>query len=135
MKSILESTLKWFKGANVEEVLAVETEPASQPVVSPPPEETLVTTVTPVVTLVPDLVPVPPQLQVKPEPVIISFSTAPELVLKNKAGTVYATCPHCSATWNLRERLMRPRRTEVSNELTCPACEQPVSVRREALAK
>jgi hypothetical protein len=84
--------------------------------------------------------PLPPEKQPQPEPQSVpesieSFSIAAELILKEKAGTIYATCPHCSASWNLRERLMRPRRSQIINELICPACEQPVSVRREFLAK
>ncbi len=54
----------------------------------------------------------------------------PELVLSNKGSKIYGTCPHCSATWSVAERLMHPRfqRLEKSKGLTCPACDKSVSL-------
>jgi hypothetical protein len=132
MKSLFESTLNWFKRGKEEDTCVATPVPeilttenlAVQPVLTVPAAEPA-----PVPAFVPHIVPS------QPPSTPAAASTAPELILKSKAGTMYATCPHCSGTWNLRERLMRPRRSGAANELTCPACDQPVSVRLETLGK
>ncbi len=64
------------------------------------------------------------------DPNIEKVESALELHLKVKAGVVYAICPHCSSTWNLKERVMRGSRSALERveNLTCPSCDNSVSL-------
>lgn len=66
----------------------------------------------------------------KPAPMSLSsLNAGPEVKLFTRASKVYATCPHCEASWNLRERIAHPSfRRDESKGLTCPACDKGVSL-------
>jgi hypothetical protein len=60
---------------------------------------------------------------------LASLNAGPEVKLFTRASKTYATCPHCEASWNLRERIAHPSfRRDESKGLTCPACDQGVSL-------
>lgn len=66
----------------------------------------------------------------RPAPMnLSSLNAGPEVKLFTRASKVYATCPHCEASWNLRERIAHPSfRRDESKGLTCPACDKGVSL-------
>jgi hypothetical protein len=60
---------------------------------------------------------------------LASLNAGPEVKLFTRASKTYATCPHCEASWNLRERIAHPSfRRDESKGLTCPACDKGVSL-------
>lgn len=62
----------------------------------------------------------------------VLYSGGPEMIVVVRGKNMYGTCPECSSTWNLRERLVRHSRSDKSKPLTCPSCDHavclPVSV-------
>lgn len=111
MKSFLHSTMAWLnsEAAGPEQsVPQVETPSASVPGRPTPP-------------------PFLPNLS--PE-VIVETDPAPELKLSVRGAKLYGACPHCTATWGVRERLERRSRRGLDAllGLTCPACEKSVTL-------
>ena len=75
------------------------------------------------------------RIEEEPEPArpapasLASLNAGPEVKLFTRASKTYATCPHCEASWNLRERIAHPSfRRDESKGLTCPACDKGVSL-------
>jgi hypothetical protein len=70
------------------------------------------------------------QKPARPAPAsLASLNAGPEVKLFTRASKTYATCPHCEASWNLRERIAHPSfRRDESKGLTCPACDKGVSL-------
>jgi hypothetical protein len=72
-----------------------------------------------------------------PKPVIaragvpqILITGGPMVTISSRGSILYASCPECSAVWNVRERLIRRHLLKADNEkaLTCPACEKAVGL-------
>lgn len=58
------------------------------------------------------------------------INDGPEVKLVTRGAVLYGVCPHCEASWNIRERLMRLkyRKLEGTMNLTCPSCDKPVGL-------
>ena len=56
------------------------------------------------------------------------FEEGPEIKIVTKGSKVYAVCPHCEATWNLKERLLVYSTKRIAAALTCPSCDKAISL-------
>lgn len=136
MKNLFRAATSWLNKSKTEE--AVEETPAvsqetaqPQPVLKPAVEPIVSAPVSqPVRPAAPAKRRVEEEEPAKPAPVnLSSLNAGPEVKLFTRASKVYATCPHCEASWNLRERIAHPSfRRDESKGLTCPACDKGVSL-------
>ena len=76
---------------------------------------------------------------VEPVPALAELPAQPaevaaDLALITRGSKLYGICPHCEATWNIKERMSHPsfKRLEYLKGLTCPACSKPVALPRTA---
>ena len=140
MKALLQSTVAWVnQKISTKAVQEVEAPIPAEPVHAVPSvapvayrensAPVLQTQPAPVVRVKPKRMPEPIPERLEPFQKVIT-NEGPELALVNKGSKLYGTCPHCTATWSVAERLMHPRfqRLETSKGLTCPACDKPVSL-------
>lgn len=61
---------------------------------------------------------------------LADLTAGPEIKVVVRGAKHYGVCPHCEATWNIRERLSHPtfRRADNSKGLTCPNCDKSVGL-------
>lgn len=129
MKKLLQPLKAWFTGKE-----AAPEEPSNAQVPATPPN------VPPAQAHSAPLVqpPIPPKRQRPPEPPpagppksieAIVFNSGPEIKVVIRGAKAYAACPHCQASWNIRERISHPSfRRDGDKTLTCPACNKEVSL-------
>ncbi len=58
------------------------------------------------------------------------INSGEEIKVVERGAKTYAVCPKCESMWNILERTRHPRfrSQEGPKELTCPSCDQPVSL-------
>jgi hypothetical protein len=59
---------------------------------------------------------------------VADLNAGPEIKVVTRGAKQYGVCPHCEATWNIRERLSHPSFKRHEKGLTCPACDKGVSL-------
>lgn len=128
MKNLFRAAASWLSKNKTEEEVE-ETAPAKPVLVPQPPA-----TATPTAAAAP-VVKRERRVEEDVEPArpapssLASLNAGPEVKLFTRASKTYATCPHCEASWNLRERIAHPSfRRDESKGLTCPACDNGVSL-------
>lgn len=132
-KSLLQTVAGWLKHkpievapetpTKVEVTQPVMPKAASVPAMAP--------AITPVATPAPRLrrtepIPQPPQGPEVPLEQTL-FQGGDQVKLVNRGAKPYAVCPHCEATWNIKERVVVCLK-KVEKTLTCPSCSKPVAL-------
>lgn len=143
MRKFFQSSLDWFSGkttqANQVELKAeVLVQVATAPleplivVVEAAPEEAAPTAALTVVPTEPamEIESVVEAVVEEPLPYVPPVEDGPAISILKRGPVLYAVCPHCEASWSLRERLYDPRtgRPAKLKNFDCPACEKSVSL-------
>ncbi len=128
MKNLLRTAKNWLNKKNAQEPEEKAPAAAAAPVMASVQPAPVVQAPPPAAKRVVRIEPDPVPVAVAPINMAV-LNSGPEVKIFTRSSKTYATCPHCEASWNLRERVSHPSfRRDENKGLTCPACDKGVSL-------